>query len=132
MSLKVLVMVLHLAHTAYEAWGRHKRSTQGLTVGQLIDDLASEAHLVAKATGVEDRLLGHLVDDDAPSVRQHLHLANAVHTAHQLLHFGIEGKHTLGKPLAGDIPPGDGLHGKGLPHHQRPFGESHNDPKTPT
>ena len=132
MSLKILVMVLHVCHAAYDAYQRHKRAGN-VTVDDLIDQLATEAHRVASSLGVGHKPIGRLMQDvhqTAGDARQHLHLANAVHTAHQLLHFGIEGKHTLGKPLAGDNPPGDGLHGEGLPHHQRPFGESHNDPKT--
>ena len=80
-ALQILTVVVHLAHSAYHAWERHKTAAGPVTVGDLIDELADEAHVVCKSLGIEDDTIRELTEPPVVTTsdsKRHRHLADAM------------------------------------------------------
>lgn len=78
-ALRVLTVVVHMAHSAYHAWERHKTASGLVTIGALIDELADDAHVACKSLGIEDATIRELMEPPAgDDVHRHKHLADAM------------------------------------------------------
>ena len=78
-ALRVLTVVVHMAHSAYHAWERHKTASGLVTIGALIDELADEAHVACKSLGIEDATIRELMEPPAgDDVHRHKHLADVM------------------------------------------------------